>query len=40
MSDCEKMSEIKYEDINDRNKQIQTTLGDDESIQNVLNTKF
>lgn len=40
MSDCEKMSEIKYEDINDRNKQIQTTLGDDESIQNLLNTKF
>ncbi len=40
MSDCEKMSEIKYEDINDRNKQIQTTLGDDESVQNVLNIKF
>ena len=40
MSDCEKMSDIKYEDINDRNKQIQTTLGDDESIQNVIYTKF
>ena len=40
MSECEQQSEIKYDDIYDRNKQIQTTLGDDESVKNNLNTRF
>lgn len=40
MSDCEQDSEIKIKDLNENNKQIQTTLGDEESYKNVLNTRF